>query len=63
MKPNQEKFFKTFVRLFFSALAIYLIFWHPLFVLLTLIIIFLAGYFLISNGEKVRDFFDDMFNR
>lgn len=58
-----NKSIKLFIKIFFIALAIYLIFWHPLFTLLTLIILFIIGYFLLSKSNEIIDFFNDLFDR
>jgi hypothetical protein len=54
---------KLFIKIFFIALAIYLIFWHPLFVLLTLIIFAIVGYFIITKFSDVVEFFEDFFGK
>ena len=59
MRPNQERILKNIAKILGLLLAIYLVFWHPLFVLLTIISLVLLVILLIVYLPRIKEFFED----
>jgi hypothetical protein len=59
MNPNQVKFLKNLIKILAFFIAFYLVFWHPLFVLMMIFFVVLLGALLIIYLPKIKDFFED----
>jgi len=59
MRPNQERILKNIAKILALFIAFYMVFWHPLFVLITILSIVLLGVLSIIYLPRIKEFFED----
>lgn len=59
MRPNQERILKNIAKILSLFIAFYLVFWHPLFVLIMILSIVLLGILFVIYLPRIKEFFED----